>query len=143
MPQAPRLQPPTTRGMEKVKTGLRGAAVGEKNHKAGISELRTLTKLTLLHTECTALRRASKGQCSLSPSAPWASLTSQITSRCEPHWTLQTEKVRRMKTCGWAIPLTLLRPNFKKDVNNAKLEDRDRILPEKPNEKVAPSHVTC
>lgn len=62
--------------------GLRGAAVGEKNHKTGISELRTLTKLTLLHTECTALRRASKGQCSLSPSAPWASLTSQFTSRC-------------------------------------------------------------
>lgn len=54
----------------------------------------------------------------------------------------QTEKVKGMETCGWAIPLTLLRPNFEKDVNNAKLEDSDHILPEKPNEKVAPSHVT-
>lgn len=61
MPQVPRLQSPTTRGMEKMKTGVRGAAVGEKNHKSGISELHTLTKLTLLHTEYTALRRASKG----------------------------------------------------------------------------------
>lgn len=47
-----------------------------------------------------------------------------------------------MESCGWAIPLTLLIPNFKKDVNNAKLEDSDHILPEKLNEKVAPSHVT-